>query len=60
MQKKTASAQSLKDVAVKEAEAYAGLKQGMSLDNKNLLAYIEAQTVAGYDQDRLIIGAPGI
>lgn len=60
VQRQTATAQSLKDVALQEASAYAGLKTGMGLTNTELLSYIEAQTVAKYDQDHLIIGAPGL
>jgi len=42
VKRQTASAQSLKDVSIKEAEAYSGLKLGMGLQNKELLDYIEA------------------
>ena len=59
VQRATAAAQSLKDVAVQEASAYAGLKTGLGLSNQELLTYIEGQTVATYDQSHLIIGAPG-
>jgi regulator of protease activity HflC (stomatin/prohibitin superfamily) len=49
IQRATAAAQSLKEVAVQEASAYAGLKTGLGLTNQELLAYIEGQTISTYD-----------
>ena len=60
VQRATASAQSFKDVQVKEAEAYAGLKTGLGMSNAQLLNYIEGQTISKFNSDGLIIGVPGL
>jgi len=53
-----AQMQSFFDVEKQRADAYAGLKTNLGLENEQLIDYIQAQVISDYKQDDLIVSIP--
>ena len=56
--KNEANMASLHDNIRNQAQAYAGLKSNLAMNNTQLLKYIKSQAISDYDQNSLVVTIP--
>lgn len=56
--KNDAQMESLQENIKNQAQAYAGLKSNLGMNNTQLLKYIKSQAISDYDQNSLVVTIP--